>query len=451
MSNINSNLEIDYIRTKIKRRDIKSVLSALTTNTGSGGSGNLTGSGTTNEIAYFTGATSLGSLTTATYPSLTELSYVKGVTSSIQTQFTGKLNTGLAWLLASGGTLTASNTIAQAGNLISYQLDNIKQVVTRQIKLENTTAATSTVADQIQFSGALTFKGAAWKSNATASSQDAETYLFQRPSTGTSVITGQLLIEHFINGSFTSSVSFLSTGGINVLNSAGIGFGITSGSGFGMGRASGSIIHSGGMLFTSTAGSVVSFQYSSNVTSTSGTFDYFNISSSVSAFAPTSGTAIFNFWRANPIINQTGGANGISRGFYWNPTNTAVGAAQVAFKHDSGYVEWTSILSPSQITSNQNDYNPTGFNTGGSPYGASILRLSTDASRDLTGLSGGTSGRLLIIANVGSFDLVIKDESASSTAGNRFALNADITLQADESLMFFYDGTSSRWRALTNA
>ena len=64
-----------------------------------GGGGGITGSGTINEIAYFTGATSIGSLTTATYPSLTELSYVKGVTSSIQTQ----LNTlGSKWTNGTG-------------------------------------------------------------------------------------------------------------------------------------------------------------------------------------------------------------------------------------------------------------------------------------------------------------------------------------------------------------
>lgn len=50
----------------------------------------ITGTGTANEIAYFTGSTTLGSLTTATYPSLTELSYVKGITSGIQTQLNGK-------------------------------------------------------------------------------------------------------------------------------------------------------------------------------------------------------------------------------------------------------------------------------------------------------------------------------------------------------------------------
>lgn len=48
------------------------------------------GTGTTNEIPYWVDANTLGSLTTATYPSLTELSYVKGVTSALQTQLNAK-------------------------------------------------------------------------------------------------------------------------------------------------------------------------------------------------------------------------------------------------------------------------------------------------------------------------------------------------------------------------
>lgn len=47
---------------------------------------------TQDTIAAFTGAgKTLGSLATATYPSLTELAYVKGVTSAIQTQLDAKL------------------------------------------------------------------------------------------------------------------------------------------------------------------------------------------------------------------------------------------------------------------------------------------------------------------------------------------------------------------------
>ena len=48
------------------------------------------GSGTTNQLAYFTASGTIASLSTATYPSLTELSYVKGVTSAVQTQLNGK-------------------------------------------------------------------------------------------------------------------------------------------------------------------------------------------------------------------------------------------------------------------------------------------------------------------------------------------------------------------------
>src|SRR3990167_4991196 len=56
------------------------------------GGGGTVGPGTINEIAYFDTTTSIASLTVATYPSLTELSYVKGVTSAIQTQINTKAN-----------------------------------------------------------------------------------------------------------------------------------------------------------------------------------------------------------------------------------------------------------------------------------------------------------------------------------------------------------------------
>jgi len=60
----------------------------------------VTGTGTNNELAYFntTGST-ISSLTTATYPSLTELSYVKGVTSAIQTQINALPND---WIITLG-------------------------------------------------------------------------------------------------------------------------------------------------------------------------------------------------------------------------------------------------------------------------------------------------------------------------------------------------------------
>lgn len=53
----------------------------------------ITGTGTINELAYFNTSSTVASLGVATYPSLTELAYVKGVTSAIQTQLNAKAST----------------------------------------------------------------------------------------------------------------------------------------------------------------------------------------------------------------------------------------------------------------------------------------------------------------------------------------------------------------------
>ncbi len=98
------------------------------------------------------------------------------------------------------------------------------------------------------------------------------------------------------------------------------------------------------------------------------------------------------------------------------------------------------VLTPVQITSNQNDYSPTDIQT------ATTLRLSSDASRNITGLGNGGPGRILILENIGSNNVVLKDESADSTAAYRFALAADFTLAPDMAVMVKYDYTSSRWR-----
>ena len=73
------------------------------------------GTGVANEITYWSGTNTLGSLATATYPSLTELSYVKGVTSGIQAQLNAK-GAGTVTSVASGNgmnftTITGTGTV----------------------------------------------------------------------------------------------------------------------------------------------------------------------------------------------------------------------------------------------------------------------------------------------------------------------------------------------------
>jgi hypothetical protein len=71
------------------------------------------GTGTANLLTYWSGTNTLSSLNTGTYPSLTELSYVKGVTSSLQTQLNAKQTTTLTdgnFLVGNGSNVATSVT-----------------------------------------------------------------------------------------------------------------------------------------------------------------------------------------------------------------------------------------------------------------------------------------------------------------------------------------------------
>ena len=96
-------------------------------------------------------------------------------------------------------------------------------------------------------------------------------------------------------------------------------------------------------------------------------------------------------------------------------------------------------VTPAQITSDQNNYAPTvGW----------FQRWSSDASRNITGLVAGQNGQVVEIWNVGSNNIVLQNENASSTAANRFTTStgADLTLTANKCALGRYDATTSRWR-----
>lgn len=116
------------------------------------------------------------------------------------------------------------------------------------------------------------------------------------------------------------------------------------------------------------------------------------------------------------------------------------GAAFVTIKAQS---RLDGEISPTQLTANTNNWNPTGLSS------ASVIRFSTDASRDITGIAGGASGRELYLFNIGSFPAVFKND-VTSTAANRFLLasGTDTTVQAGGCIHLWYDNTSQRWRQI---
>lgn len=82
---------------------------------------------TASQIVGTDSSKNLVSLATATYPSLTELSYVKGVTSAIQTQFTGKQDTlvsGTNIKTVNGTTLLGSGDLVVGGSVTTSTIDH---------------------------------------------------------------------------------------------------------------------------------------------------------------------------------------------------------------------------------------------------------------------------------------------------------------------------------------
>lgn len=105
-----------------------------------------------------------------------------------------------------------------------------------------------------------------------------------------------------------------------------------------------------------------------------------------------------------------------------------------------------AVITPTQLAANTDNWNPTGLST------ARILRASSDASRNLTGIVAQTAGTVLSIVNVGAQNIVLKHE-VTSTAANRFNLPGatDLTLGTLEAVEFYYDSTVSRWLLLSGA
>jgi len=100
----------------------------------------------------------------------------------------------------------------------------------------------------------------------------------------------------------------------------------------------------------------------------------------------------------------------------------------------------TGSVALEALTANTNDY--------ALAAGVTTLRVTTDQSRNLTGIVAGAAGQRLAIVNVGSNDLVLVEQS-TSTASNQIlsSTGVSLTLAAKQAADLEYDATSARWRA----
>lgn len=79
----------------------------------------------------------------------------------------------------------------------------------------------------------------------------------------------------------------------------------------------------------------------------------------------------------------------------------------------------------------------------------SSFRL-TGAAPVLRGISGGSAGRIIVIVNASGTTISVKNEDATPSAANKIITGtaADLTLADTASVVLQYDGTSSRWRVV---
>ena len=149
----------------------------------------------------------------------------------------------------------------------------------------------------------------------------------------------------------------------------------------------------------------------------------------------------------NPTLGICSGW--LSTAHTWSGQQTFAAPISTGIADNQGTLKLSAFVTSTQITANQNNYTAT--DGGNTCSGKLTLRISSDASRNITGLScGQAEGDVRVVHNVGSFSIVLTNQDANSTAANRFLFGGgDVTLAADTSIAIRYDGVASRWRAIT--
>lgn len=105
-----------------------------------------------------------------------------------------------------------------------------------------------------------------------------------------------------------------------------------------------------------------------------------------------------------------------------------------------------SVISPAQITSNQNDYAPTGW------ADADTVRLNFDTGgRGITGLTAWTNTRRKTLINTSGNYGYLACEHTGSSAANRIIGVCDHIIAPYGTLIIEYDATSSRTRIVENS
>jgi hypothetical protein len=208
-------------------------------------------------------------------------------------------------------------------------------------------------------------------------------------------VIGDTFLKGSGNSSTTTALTIQNSDGINVFrarNEGRIFLGSSSSSIYPMDKSTTSLALNGNGLsfFDTSATSGDTFYFTGNdYTNTSGVARLIN---ATRLFWPTSGTGTLVMFNISPNINQTGGANGITRGLYVNPTLTAAADFR-AIETSRGSI----IFSGGIVTSTTSNYILNVTETFQPTSGSATSNLiSINPVIDQTGTANGITRGLLI-------------------------------------------------------
>lgn len=104
------------------------------------------------------------------------------------------------------------------------------------------------------------------------------------------------------------------------------------------------------------------------------------------------------------------------------------------------YVTDPVVNSPTALSADQNNY--------ALPVTADIYRFTSSTPVTISGIAAGYDGQSEILINVGSSTITLANNSANSSAGNRFATSwgGNLVLNSGNMARIVYDSTSAVWR-----
>lgn len=123
----------------------------------------------------------------------------------------------------------------------------------------------------------------------------------------------------------------------------------------------------------------------------------------------------------------------------FNVTVEAAGEGLVQILDKLDIHSWST---PTILAAGQNDYAFAGGNAA-----ITGQRVSASVAVNVTGIAAQTGGFIYILRNIGTFNINLLNQSASSLAANRIitGTGTDASMRPDEMAMLIYDNVTSRW------